>query len=175
MASLLQAGRTTDNKLMLNHQLRLLEPILGEFFPQSLAASYPGFDSEVPEDLLGVGTSRYIVIHMGPKSIRGWVPEKWILLAATLKERGYNLVTTGGAGNEMGAAQQLSEKVPVRNLSGQLSWEQFVATVANAAEIVTIDSVTGHVAACFGVPTVVLAAGRQRISLWRPKMPTPSC
>jgi ADP-heptose:LPS heptosyltransferase len=62
----------------------------------------------------------------------------------------------------------LSEKVSVRNLSGRLSWGQFVATVANAAGIVTIDSVTGHVAACFDVPTVVLAAGRQRISLWRP-------
>lgn len=157
-----------DNKLMLIHQLRLLEPMLGEFSPKSLAASYPGFDSEVPEDLLGVGTGPYIVIHMGPKSIRGWVPEKWVLLAATLKERGYNLVATGGAGSEMESAQQLSEKVSVRNLSGRLSWGQFVATVANAAGIVTIDSVTGHVAACFGVPTVVLAAGRQRISLWRP-------
>jgi ADP-heptose:LPS heptosyltransferase/glycosyltransferase involved in cell wall biosynthesis len=157
-----------DNKLMLNHQLRLLEPLLGEFLPKSLAASYPGFDSEVPEDLLGVGTDPYIVIHMGPKSFRGWVPEKWVLLAATLKERGYNLVATGGAGSEMESAQQLSEKVSVRNLSGRLSWGQFVATVANAAGIVTIDSVTGHVAACFGVPTVVLAAGRQRISLWRP-------
>lgn len=37
--------------------------------------------------------------------------------------------------------------------------------------ILTIDFVAGHVAACFGVPAVVLAAGRQPIGLWRPNDP----
>ena len=60
---------------------------------------------QVPEDLLGVGTGPYIVIHMGPQSLKGWVPEKWVLLAATLKERGYDLVATGGAGSEMEVAR----------------------------------------------------------------------
>jgi ADP-heptose:LPS heptosyltransferase len=53
-------------------------------------------------------------------------------------------------------------------MAGRLLWEEFVATVAGATAVVTVDSVAGHVAACFGVPTVVLAAGRQRISLWHP-------
>jgi ADP-heptose:LPS heptosyltransferase len=160
-----------DDRLMLDHQLRLLKPLLGESCPESLPASYPGFQSPASEHLFGIGARPYIVIHMGPQNIRGWVPEKWISLAAALKGQGYELIATGGRGRESEAARVLNEKVPVRDLAGQLSWEQFVATVANAAAVVTVDSVTGHVAACFGVPAVILATGRQRIGLWRPNNP----
>jgi heptosyltransferase-2 len=153
---------------MLHHQLKLLKPLLGEEYPEALPASYPGFKLTAPEQLLGVGRIPYIVIHMGPKNFRGWIPEKWVALAAALKEQGYELVATGGPGEETKAALALSEKVPVRDVTGRLSWEQFVATVAGATAVVTIDSVAGHVAACFGVPTVALAAGRQRIGLWHP-------
>jgi ADP-heptose:LPS heptosyltransferase len=57
-------------------------------------------------------------------------------------------------------------------LARRLSWEQFVATVANASAVVTVDSVSGHVAACFGVPAVVLTSGRTRLNLWRPNSPS---
>jgi ADP-heptose:LPS heptosyltransferase/glycosyltransferase involved in cell wall biosynthesis len=158
-----------DDRLMIDHQLELLELILGDRFPKTLAASYPGFD--VTPRL--VGTDRYIVIHMGQKNFRQWVPEKWLALAAALKDKykHYELVATGGAGDEVVAARELGSKIPIRNLTGRLSWEQFVATLAHAAAVVTIDSVTGHVAACFGVPTVILAAGRQRLNLWSPNNP----
>jgi ADP-heptose:LPS heptosyltransferase/glycosyltransferase involved in cell wall biosynthesis len=160
-----------DDRFMLDHQLKLLKPLLGEEYPEALPASYPGFKLAVPEQLLGVSRTPYIVIHMGPQTIRGWVPEKWVALAAALKDQGYQLVATGGPGEETKAAHALSEKLPVRDVTGRLSWEQFVATVAGATAVVTIDSVAGHVAACFGVPTVALAAGRQRISLWHPNDP----
>jgi ADP-heptose:LPS heptosyltransferase/glycosyltransferase involved in cell wall biosynthesis len=156
-----------DDRPMLDHQLMLLKPLLGEKRPKALAASYPGFRLGIPEPLRNVGTSPYIVIHMGPQNIRGWVAEKWTALAIALKDQGYELVATGGPGEER-AAQALSEKVAVRDVTGRLSWQQFVATIAGATAVVTIDSVAGHLAACFGLPTVVLAAGRQRISLWHP-------
>ena len=156
-----------DDKLMLDHQLELLKPLLGKSYPKTLPASYPGFKPNVPQPF-DTGRCPYIVIHMGPQSIRGWIFEKWISLAAALKHEGYELVATGGHGNEMEAARQLSENVTIRDLTGRLSWEQFVAVVANATAIVTIDSVAGHVAACFEVPAVVLAAGRQRLGLWHP-------
>jgi ADP-heptose:LPS heptosyltransferase len=151
---------------MLDHQLELLKPLLGDVYPAHLLASHSGFESaSLTRD---AGGSRYIVIHMGPSNFRGWVPEKWISLAAALTERGYDLVLTGSAGEEMEAARILSAKIKVRDLTGRLSWQQFVATLAKATAVVTIDSVAGHVAACFSVPTVVLTAGRQRINLWRP-------
>ena len=157
---------TPDDRFMLDHQLKLLTPLVGDLHPRSLPQSYPGFKSAVPERL--ANTRPYIVINMGGQSVRRWVPEKWYSLARMLKEQGYELVLTGGPGGEMKAAQALSEQIPVRDLAGRQTWEQFVATVANAAAIVTIDSVAGHVAACFDVPAVILAAGRQRIGLWWP-------
>ena len=157
-----------NDKSMLDHQLELLKPLLGNVYPKHLPASYSGFEPTALEDLLGTVERPYIVLHMGPSNIRGWVPEKWHLLAAALKDQGYDLVATGGPGEEMHAARILSEKIQVRDLTGVLSWPQFVATVANATAVATIDSVAGHIAACFSVPTVILTAGRQRISLWPP-------
>jgi len=156
---------------MLDHQLELLKPLLGNAYPKHLPASYSGIEPAPLKDLLGTVDRPYVVLHMGPSNIRGWVPEKWLLLAAALKDRGYDLVATGGPSQEMDAARILSEKIQIRDLTGRLSWRQFVVTVANATAVVTIDSVAGHVAACFSVPTVVLTAGRQRMSLWRPNNP----
>jgi ADP-heptose:LPS heptosyltransferase/glycosyltransferase involved in cell wall biosynthesis len=158
-----------NDRSMLNHQLKLLKPLLDGAYPQSLAAAYPGFGScDTPEQLQGLGLKPYIVIHMGPQNIRGWVFEKWVLLATALKDQGYELVATGGPGREIDAARLLSTKIPILDLTGRISWQQFVATVSHATALVSIDSVAGHVAACFGVPAVILAAGRQRIELWQP-------
>jgi ADP-heptose:LPS heptosyltransferase/glycosyltransferase involved in cell wall biosynthesis len=159
-----------NNRRLLEHQLELLKPLLGDTYPKFLAACYPGFNAAAPQHLLGFAGKPYIVIHMGP-GVRGWVPEKWVTLASTLGCRGYQLVATGVAGEEQEAARALNAKVPIRDMTGQLSWSQFVATVAAAAAVITIDSAAGHIAACFGVPAVVLATGRQRIGLWRPNDP----
>jgi ADP-heptose:LPS heptosyltransferase/glycosyltransferase involved in cell wall biosynthesis len=157
-----------DDRFMLDHQLELLKPLLGESRPPSLSASYPGFDTRAAEVWCNADLKPYVVIHMGPPNLRRWVLEKWISLAARIRSQGYNLIITGGPGREMEAARVLSAKVPVRDLTGRQSWEQFVATIANAAAIVSVDSVAGHVAACFNVPAVILAAGRQRLNLWKP-------
>jgi ADP-heptose:LPS heptosyltransferase len=108
------------------------------------------------------------VIHMGPENPRAWVPQKWAVLAAALKAQGYDLVATGGRGEDMESARLLNERVSIRDVSGRQSWQEFVSTIAGAAGVITVDTVTGHVAACFGVPTVVLTAGRQSLDLWRP-------
>lgn len=157
-----------DNRSMLGHQLELLKPLIGEGAPTSLPASYPGFQRAVLERDLEVVERPYIVIHMGSQNVRGWTPESWRSLAGILRRKGYQLVATGAAGEEAEAAESLREIVPIKNLAGRLTWAQFLTTVADATAVVTINSVAGHVAACFGVPTVVIAAGRQRLSLWRP-------
>jgi ADP-heptose:LPS heptosyltransferase/glycosyltransferase involved in cell wall biosynthesis len=161
-----------DDRLILEHQLRLLEPLLGNLHPKSLPASYPGFESAALGRDFEVGKRPYIVIHMGPQDLKGWIPEKWISLATALKGQGYELVATGGGSREMEVARGLAERIPVRDVTGRLSWAEFVSTVANAAAVVTVDSVTGHIAACFDVPAVVLTTGRTRLNLWRPNNPS---
>ena len=157
-----------NNKSMLDHQLELLKPLFGKVHPKHLPASYSGIKPAPLKHLLGTVDRPYVVLHMGPSNIRGWVPEKWLSLASALIVRGYDLVATGGRGEEMDSARILNEKIQIKDLTGRLSWREFIATVANATAVVTVDSVAGHVAACFSAPTVVLTAGRQRISLWRP-------
>ena len=157
-----------DDRPILEHQLKLLNPLLGNLGPTSLPASYPGFESAALGRDFEVGKRPYIVIHMGPQDLKGWVPEKWISLAAALKGQGYELIATGGGGREREVARDLAERIPVRDLTGRLSWAQFVTIVANAAAIVTINSVTGHIAACFDVPAVILTTGRTRLNLWQP-------
>ena len=157
-----------DDRLIPEHQLKLLQPLLGNLHPKSLPASYPGFESVALGRDFNVGVRPYIVIHMGPQDLKGWVPEKWISLASALKAQGYELIATGSRGRETEVARVLAERVPVRDLTGRLSWAQFVTTVASATAVVTVDSVTGHIAACFDVPAVVLTTGRTRLNLWRP-------
>ena len=157
-----------NDNLILEHQLKLLKPLLDNLGPKSLSASYPGFEPAASGPHFDVGKMPYIVIHMGPQDLKGWIPQKWVSLAAALKGQGYELIATGGPGRETEIARVLAERVPVRDLAGRLSWSQFVTTVANAAAIVTVDSVTGHIAACFDVPAVVLTTGRTRLNLWRP-------
>ena len=157
-----------DDRFIPEHQLKLLKPLLGNLHPKSLPASYPGFESAALGPDFDVGKRPYIVIHMGPQDLKGWVPEKWVSLAAALKGQGYELIATGSWGRETEVARVLAERVPVTDLTGRLSWVQFVTIVASATAVVTVNSVTGHIAACFDVPAVVLTTGRTRLNLWRP-------
>src|SRR5579862_2239186 len=134
-----------SNRFVLEHQLELLRPLLGKDCPISLPAFYPGLKASTPQQLLGFAGKPYIVIHMGPSN-RGWVLEKWIALAHALCRQGYQLVATGVTGEERAAARAVGAKLPIRDLTGRLQWNQFVATVAGATAVITIDSVAGHLA-----------------------------
>jgi ADP-heptose:LPS heptosyltransferase/glycosyltransferase involved in cell wall biosynthesis len=161
-----------SDESILDHQLKLLEPILGAEAPKHLSACYPGFNVALPAQMGEAAQRPYVVIHMGLQDFKGWPAEKWILLAKRLVNEGYDLVVTGAAGREAEVARDLARGVPVHDLSGQLSWAQFVSVVARAAAVVTIDSVTGHLAACFNTPVAVITTGRTRLSLWRPNSST---
>ena len=50
-------------------------------------------------------------------------------------------------------------------------WETFVSWIQGAKLLISVDSVAGHVAAAFQVPTVVLFCGMSSISEWRPQNP----
>ena len=58
---------TPDDRFMLDHQLELLTPLVGDLHPRSLPQSYPGFKSAVPEQL--ANTKPYIVINMGAQAV----------------------------------------------------------------------------------------------------------
>ena len=51
-----------DDRLILEHQLKLLKPLLGNVYPKSLPASYPGFESAP----LPVASTSEEAVHRDP-------------------------------------------------------------------------------------------------------------
>jgi ADP-heptose:LPS heptosyltransferase len=148
--------------------LRLLEPVLGDEVPKTLAPLYPDF---VPSDTIDnrlAADRRYILIHMGIGDYRSWPLENWLELGRALQERGRQIVFTGASGIEAELAGKVATSLGALSFAGKLSWKDFVTAVANAATVISVDTVTGHLAACFGIPTVTLLSGRWGRNLFRP-------
>jgi ADP-heptose:LPS heptosyltransferase len=161
-------GWTTEDEYMLVKQLRLLRPVLGEETPISLPASYPAF---APQPALPGGLTaerRYVLLHIGSGDMRSWTLPNWLELGRALKERECDVVFTGSKGREADIADEVAAKLGAQSVAGLLSWNEFVSAVANAAAVISVDTVTGHLAACFGTPGIVLMSGRAPSQLVRP-------
>jgi ADP-heptose:LPS heptosyltransferase len=153
-------------------QLALLRPLFGAAAPSALPAVYPGYrPAALPPDL-GISGSGHVILHMGSGAAsRDWDTEHWIWLARQLRAAGLEVAATGAPGREAEAAADVAERAGIVSLAGRLDWPQFVTVVAQSAAVVAVDTVIGHLAACFQAPTVVLTAGRQRLAYWRPNNP----
>lgn len=112
----------------------------------------------------------YSVVHMGSGlALKEWPRERWKELATKLRAGGRTLVFTGSGALQEQAARLLTTEVPgCHNFCNRLDWKEFVATLADAEVVVTVDSVAGHLAAAVGTPVVVLMTGMNRIEQWRP-------
>jgi ADP-heptose:LPS heptosyltransferase len=158
----------TDDEYVLTRQLRLLQPIFGADTPKTLTAVYPGFvPSPVADNQLSPGR-RYVLMHMGVGDYRSWPLSNWLALGRALKERGKDIVFTGAKGAEAAMASQVAAELGAQCVAGMLSWNEFVTSVANAAVVISVDTVTGHLAACFGVSTITLLSGRWGQKFFRP-------
>ncbi|MDR3424006.1 MAG: glycosyltransferase family 9 protein [Alphaproteobacteria bacterium] len=154
-----------------DQQLRLLEPLFGKERPTALPALYPGF-RPVALPAFGVDAGAYVVLHRGAGDpMRSWPESEWIELARALRDKGFQIVLSGASEAEVLAAQAIADQTGAVNAAGRLSWPQFVTLVSKAKAVIAIDTVIGHVAACFAIPTVVLTAGRQRLAFWKPNNP----
>jgi ADP-heptose:LPS heptosyltransferase len=157
-----------DDEYILTKQLALLEPILGDETPTAFPAAYPDF---VPTDLREhrlTPDRRYILMHIGVGDFRSWPLENWVELGRALQARGMDLVFTGARGVEAELAEDVAGKLKAQCVAGALSWNEFVTSVANAAAVISVDTVTGHLAACFGIPSIILLSGRWGSKFFRP-------
>ena len=98
----------------------------------------------------------YCVFHLGASSpLKMWPPERWLELAQQLTERGYQIVWSGGPGE-----QRLVESVdPGRrypSYAGQLDLTQLWQLFAEAALIVCPDTGVAHLGRIVDTPTVAL-------------------
>jgi ADP-heptose:LPS heptosyltransferase len=112
----------------------------------------------------------YTVFHMGSgNELKEWPEEKWRQLTEVVAGRGEKVVFTGRGTKEKERIQRVTEGLPnVVDLCDLLDWDGFVKVMSRARTLVSVDSVSIHVASAFEVPSVVLFSGISPISFWKP-------
>jgi len=123
-------------------------------------------DERRVEGLLpGFRHARFAVLHLFPKfTYKMWDPVQWRELAAWLKAKGIAVVLSGSSDpqellyvNEFAdlLGRHARDLRPL-NLAGKLSFSQLALLLERATLYVGPDTVTTHLAAAVGVPTVAL-------------------
>jgi len=117
-------------------------------------------EAAVAEIFPAFGRAKFAVLHLYPKfTYKMWQSEQWQLLARWLNERGLTVVLTGsGDAEEKDYVSRFAATLspsPV-NLAGLLDFGQLALLLHRATLYVGPDTVTTHLAAAMGAPTIAL-------------------
>lgn len=112
----------------------------------------------------------YIVVHMGSGSpLKDWPLNKWKELCQKLEKK---IIFTGRGKKESEAIAYVAGELPQAiNLCDQLDFNAFVAVIAEADLLISVDTSAGHIAAAFDVPSVLIYPGIHPPTLWAPFSP----
>ena len=107
-----------------------------------------------------VGRSPYVVLHLQPKfAYKAWHPAGWIALGQWLSASGLRIVLTGSSEpDELAAIDQVLPQLPVGtlNVAGRFTLAQVACLLSQARLYVGPDTITTHMAAALGTPTIAL-------------------
>ena len=135
---------------------RLLRPL------GILSTLPPRLDLREPEPALRpVGS--YIVFHMWPSGLthaklKEWPAEHWSRLAHACRDRGWQIVLTGGRQDAARSAAWISRQQKQSRLTnkGGVSIRETVQLLANARAVVSVNTGVLHLAAALATPTIGL-------------------
>jgi len=124
----------------------------------------PGAQAEARVDSLlkaaGMEAGAFIVIHPVSRwMFKSWPAEHVLELAGRLQTQGWRLVFTASPDPEEKAfvARVVAGlRIPVVNLSGQLSLKELAAVIGKARLFFGVDSAPMHIAAAMRTPTVAI-------------------
>jgi ADP-heptose:LPS heptosyltransferase len=164
----------SDEERPMADQYRTLADRLDPARPFAPASFRPRRDratlAPLPAEL--VGEEGYIVVHPGAGSpTRHWGTERWQATIARLRAAAGDrrIVLTGAGAADVAIAADLAGHFPEAiDMAGRADWESFVRILADAALVICPDTATGHVAALFAVPTVVIFTGTNSPAKWAP-------
>lgn len=137
---------------------------LGLALQPEVTVTWAEQDSHAVDELLAAHALKpgqpYAVLHVYPKfSYKMWHTSGWVALVAWLNQHKIPAVFTGsGEPDEMNYIQQLLGHMPADtiNLAGKLNFAQMAYLLKKAKLYVGPDTVTTHLAAAMGTPTVAL-------------------
>lgn len=126
-----------------------------------VSVNWTEHDSQLVDALLNEPKNKaYAVLHIYPKfAYKMWHSAGWVELVAWLNEKKIQVVLTGSSDpSEMRYIQDLLSKLPATtlNFSGKLNFSQMAYLLKIAKIYVGPDTVTTHLAAAMGAPTVAL-------------------
>lgn len=140
----------------------------------------PGWELRLPESsrsgaavekLLPPQAARFAVLHINPGlPHKRWTTRGWAAVAAELHRQGLAIILTGdGSQEEKDYLQSIRAEIkpPVTDLSGQLRFAEVTELLSRCTVYVGTDTVTTHMAAAVGIPTVALY-GPESVRAWGP-------
>jgi ADP-heptose:LPS heptosyltransferase len=112
----------------------------------------------------------YIVIHPGSgEPLREWPIDKWQALVRRLSGGRHLLIFTGFGPREAAQIDRIIDgSGQCTSLCSKLSWASMCGLVSRAGLLIGIDSMSGHLASAWQVPTVTLSTGMADPQRWRP-------
>lgn len=118
----------------------------------------------------GLPSGSYIIMHMGSGSIiKEWPLEKWRSLTQRLNRMGHTLVFTGQSERENKNIEWVINGITnCINMCALVEWSDFFSLIQQAKLIISVDTLTSHLAAAFKIPYVVLMTGLVNTQLIRP-------
>lgn len=125
-------------------------------------------DGLLPAEVAG---RAFAVMHINPGlPHKRWTAEGWASVVQALQRRGLPMILTGdGSAAEREYLQSIKARLPapVTDLSGRLRFAGVAELLARCAVYVGTDTVTTHMAAAAGVPTIALF-GPESARSWGP-------
>jgi ADP-heptose:LPS heptosyltransferase len=115
----------------------------------------------------------YIIFHpYSGNPHKDWYQEGWSALIRAFEQSSYSLVFTGGSLQERNCiGSMIHEKKKCINLANVVSFRELAVVVKHAVAIVCVDTMIGHLAAAYDVPSVVLFSRASNVEHWKPSSP----
>jgi heptosyltransferase-2 len=124
-------------------------------------------DPEPGESWLDAATP-LLAAHLGAgTAAKRWPPGHWAMLVARFLADGWRVVIVGGP-DDAPAARALAPDPNLRDWTGRLSVIEVAALLERADLFIGADSGPAHLAACAGLPSVILFSGTNHVGQWRP-------
>ncbi|MEO6808651.1 MAG: glycosyltransferase family 9 protein [Isosphaeraceae bacterium] len=125
-----------------------------------------------PENRNGLGhfdlASPLLVVHLGAGTpAKRWPLRHWRTLIARFLADGWRVVVVGGP-EEIDLVKAVEPHPALRDWTGRLAVTETAALLERADLFLGADSGPAHLAACAGVPSVILFSGTNRSRQWRP-------
>lgn len=133
------------------------------YYNKAFAEQMSGISSAINKPFLPIAigsvSAQHVICFIGASAqSKQWPIDYWIRLVQLLQHQGWQPLLSGGK-NELPIATEIIAATNVASIVGQTNLVETLASIANAAAVITGDTMAAHAAVALNKPTVILANG----------------